>query len=507
MVSVLFFFVLLFAKYFFPGTLAFTAREAATSARMGVNFLEVKAAVIVDPSLRNPPAFVGTARAVPALLYHGINRTASDISWKTFRNQLFALKRAGWTTVTLKDFYAFLHQGKSLPEKSFLLTFDDGIRSSWIYGDPVLKALDYTAVLFIITKFSTEDGSSYYLSRKEVETMLASNRWEIQSHGRQAHIPVVIDTNGTKGDFLSNRQWLPSLGRLETLEEFQERIRIDFEASYRDIQSLGIQDPIAFAFPSGDFGQLTLNTENAQQIVLQEIRAFYPFVNFFQFWPSQGFTHNYPAESPEDVMIRRIIVDPSWDEQALLHRLAFGAEKSLPYDQTFDPSQGWVSVWGDQVFEHDGMTISASEKTTGGLSFLDGTRPWISYRTQATDVVIEKGSTFSLVGRYRDADQYVSCTFSREAVVLQVMNKGVEDSVLSQKTTLVEEQIPFQPFQEISGQEVVCGIDERPILSVSLSEEHLAPTGGIGIKTWDPVVNNTSVHLSRIRVMPVEEGL
>ena len=101
--------------------------------------------------------------------------------------------KTGDGKVSLEEFYDFMYNNAELPEKSFLLTFDDGIRTSWKYADPVLKALDYKAVMFIITSTSAVDGSVYYLSRDEVEKMIESGRWKIQSHGHEAHFLIPID--------------------------------------------------------------------------------------------------------------------------------------------------------------------------------------------------------------------------------------------------------------------------------------------------------------------------
>jgi len=53
-----------------------------------------------------------------------------------------------------------LYVAKELPEKSFLLAFDDGVKSSYYNTDTLLRALDYNAVMYIITKHSLSDGET-----------------------------------------------------------------------------------------------------------------------------------------------------------------------------------------------------------------------------------------------------------------------------------------------------------------------------------------------------------
>src|SRR3989338_8622418 len=65
------------------------------------------------------------AISVPVLLYHG-ESGGPDMPQATFVQQMRALHEAGWRTVTLSQFEAFMRGEASVPDKSFLLTFDDG---------------------------------------------------------------------------------------------------------------------------------------------------------------------------------------------------------------------------------------------------------------------------------------------------------------------------------------------------------------------------------------------
>ena len=170
-----------------------------------------------------------TTKAIPVLVYHGITEESDNIniSLEIFKEQMFALKKAGYETVNMEDFKAFMKNEKELPEKSFLLTFDDGRRDSFYNSDPVFKALDYNAVMFVITLESINEENSrsdYYLSKWELERTLKNDRWEIESHGRDAHRFYPIDESGTYDHFF-NKLWLANENRLESEEEFQLWLR------------------------------------------------------------------------------------------------------------------------------------------------------------------------------------------------------------------------------------------------------------------------------------------
>ena len=63
------------------------------------------------------------AETIPVLLYHGIidKPDGTNVLLENFKDQMFALKKTGWQTVSIEDFYAFMQGKKELSEKSFLL--------------------------------------------------------------------------------------------------------------------------------------------------------------------------------------------------------------------------------------------------------------------------------------------------------------------------------------------------------------------------------------------------
>jgi hypothetical protein len=119
-------------------------------------------------------------------------------------------------------------------------------------------------------------------------------------------------------------------------------------------------------------------------------------------------------------------VEPQWDTAKLTNIFKRGSSKALPLTDTLEENtNGWISVWGDLVFEHDGITISSSETTTGGLSFLDGTQVWGNgYRFSADGVTVETGHSFSLVVLYQNVDNYVSCAFEKDSIAIYRYQDG-----------------------------------------------------------------------------------
>jgi len=93
------------------------------------------------------------AQSVPVLVYHGLpNEGIGQLPDSVFIEQMKTLKDNGWNTISLEQFSAFIKGQGSLPEKSFLLTFDDGRKDTFYPADPLFRDLGYKAVIFAITK-------------------------------------------------------------------------------------------------------------------------------------------------------------------------------------------------------------------------------------------------------------------------------------------------------------------------------------------------------------------
>ncbi len=91
--------------------------------------------------------------SVPILMYHHVLPTAGFISSSVaqFGEQMQWLVDHGWHTLDSATFRDYKLQRRPLPERSLLITFDDGWRDNLIYAYPILKALRLRATLFVVT--------------------------------------------------------------------------------------------------------------------------------------------------------------------------------------------------------------------------------------------------------------------------------------------------------------------------------------------------------------------
>lgn len=94
---------------------------------------------------------------LPILMYHNIGplRDGFDpfltISPQMFERHLRWLSKNGFSPIHVSDWIAYLREGKPLPDKPVLLTFDDGYADTAEFGLPLLRKYGFTGTVFVTT--------------------------------------------------------------------------------------------------------------------------------------------------------------------------------------------------------------------------------------------------------------------------------------------------------------------------------------------------------------------
>ncbi len=86
-------------------------------------------------------------------MYHKVWPGISDdltITPEHLAQQWAFLKQQGYTPLSLQEFSAIIDTNTSFPEKSLLITFDDGYLNNYDYVYPLLKEMNWKATFFII---------------------------------------------------------------------------------------------------------------------------------------------------------------------------------------------------------------------------------------------------------------------------------------------------------------------------------------------------------------------
>lgn len=126
------------------------------------------------------------ATSLPILIFHTLDDRGSVISFppEAFRRNLGKLHENGYRTLSLLEAANRVRQGQAFPPRSFVLTFDDGYRTTYDEALPVLQRYDMTATIFITTGESKPTGPAERLPSWEGQSMLSWREiWEMHRWG------------------------------------------------------------------------------------------------------------------------------------------------------------------------------------------------------------------------------------------------------------------------------------------------------------------------------------
>ncbi|GAC1389434.1 MAG: polysaccharide deacetylase family protein [Ktedonobacteraceae bacterium] len=110
-------------------------------------------------------------KKVPILMYHSISHSTNrkfkqfTISPSLFAEHMAYLYQHAYTPITVTQFVNALSQGNSaLPERTVVLTFDDGFADFFTEALPVFKQYGFVATLYVVT--ACINGTSCWLKRE-----------------------------------------------------------------------------------------------------------------------------------------------------------------------------------------------------------------------------------------------------------------------------------------------------------------------------------------------------
>jgi hypothetical protein len=196
---------------------------------------------------------------VPVLLYHGIEvaprpNQPYSIPQAEFARQMAMLARDGFQAISIAQYARFAGgDAAALPDRPILITFDDGLLSSYQGADAVLARYDMRATMFVITA-NADIAKPGYLNWPQLRAMAAGGRWDVQEHAHAGHVRIPTGPGRRTGPYYANLIYRN--GTRERFSAFKRRVSSDILAGRRllTLQIPGF-DPLAFAVPYSDYGQ------------------------------------------------------------------------------------------------------------------------------------------------------------------------------------------------------------------------------------------------------------
>lgn len=189
---------------------------------------------------------------VIVLCYHNISERGGNlytITPKEFENQIKYLKQKGYSSISIDEFYDYYFNGKEIPKKSVLITFDDGLKGVYEYAYPILKKYGFKATFFVIV--GRVGRVSNFVSWENLKEMVESGVFSIGSHTYDSH-----KTHLSDGKFVSI---ISHKGDEEDFESFKNRVIDDLKKSKEEIENRIKSKVLAFAYPYGEYSIDTIN--------------------------------------------------------------------------------------------------------------------------------------------------------------------------------------------------------------------------------------------------------
>lgn len=124
-----------------------------------------------------------TTTRIPVLMYHSILYEKGNIlriPKEKFETQMKWLYDNGYHTLSLDELYDAVSGKRPVPEKSVVLTFDDGYGDNYTNAFPILKKYHFKATVFMITS-KIGDARDNYLTAEQIKEMDA-NGMRVECH-------------------------------------------------------------------------------------------------------------------------------------------------------------------------------------------------------------------------------------------------------------------------------------------------------------------------------------
>ena len=178
-------------------------------------------------------------QTVPILCYHRFSKNCNSrlcMPEDVFIRQMEYLKKNHYRVISMSMLIEYLEYKKALPEKSVIITIDDGYKSVYNIAFPVLRQYGFTATIFIYTDFVAGGTAMTWKQIKEIKNA----GFEVGSH-TISHADLIVKK--------------PE----ETEKDYIQRITHEIVHSKRILDKKLNQDTTLFAFPFGNSNQQVIN--------------------------------------------------------------------------------------------------------------------------------------------------------------------------------------------------------------------------------------------------------
>ena len=130
-----------------------------------------------------------------------------SVKEKEFSKQLEYLNSNGWKTLNLNQLLEYLQGKTSFPDKTLIITFDDGNQTDYTVAFPLLEKFGFKATFFLTTDFIDKSG---HLQKSQILKM-SQEGMEFGSHGKTHKFLSTLKENELKSELLDSKKLLEEI--------------------------------------------------------------------------------------------------------------------------------------------------------------------------------------------------------------------------------------------------------------------------------------------------------
>ena len=239
-------------------------------------------------------------------LFHGVidkdnykirNYRKKHINKKKFVTFLKKCKKIG-NPISIEDLVDYKNRKKKLPQKSFIISFDDGFENNYSIAIPILKKLNIPAVFYLSTDF-VENNSMSWIDK--VEYCFENYNYDLFLPWRLKSI--LLNNNKKKMKYLDEIRKIVKSDKKINLEKFVKNIfnqtgiklinklftKIDKKLSWQQVKKINKSD--LFTIGGHSHEHVSLGLLNKIEMKKQISKSFYLFKKKINLYPKH---YSYP---------------------------------------------------------------------------------------------------------------------------------------------------------------------------------------------------------------------
>ena len=327
------------------------------------------------------------------------------------RENLQALAKAGYRTITSDDVRAFYDEGKPLPEKALYLMFEGGRKDSVLFSQPALQETGYHASLYLYGGH-LKGWNRFFIRDSEIHKVAANPFWDVNSMGYNWAL-INVTPQGGYSHYLTALIDGPDGKPVETQEQFDARAAEDFRLAASSIKEATGIAPVGYLFnPANTLG--VSMPEALARPVEEDLEKNFPIA-----FTRVGESYNDREKNPR--ALTRMQIGPDWTPERLLLEIESRMPRSRYLDFADSVRQGlWQVTTGGIAADGARLTLSQA----GGkdpFARLRGSEGFENFLCQVKVFPTAEGASLVYL-RYRDPGSFVRIQTTADRVLVQEKN-------------------------------------------------------------------------------------